>query len=68
MVDCDATSAQSFIGKRKSDSLGKEAMQRTMTNIIRWIAPGQPVSMDYRTDRLNIEVDEREIVIGISCG
>lgn len=66
--DCDASAAQSLVGQQKSDALGAEAMKRTGTSIIRWIAPGQPVSMDYRTDRLNMEIDTQDKVIHIRCG
>ncbi len=66
--ECDATAAQPLVGKQKSEALGIEAMKRTGAATIRWIAPGQPVSMDYRTDRLNVEVDEQERVIRFNCG
>jgi hypothetical protein len=68
VAECDASGAQSLIGQGKSDALGTEALKRTGTGTIRWIAPGQPVTMDYRTDRLNIEVDANEITTRITCG
>lgn len=68
MLDCDASAAQTLVGRQKSDALAALAMKRTGTKTVRWIAPGQAVTMDYRTDRLNIEVDAQEIAIRISCG
>jgi len=35
---------------------------------IRVIRPGDNVTMDYRTDRLNVELDENDIVTRIYCG
>lgn len=35
---------------------------------VRVIHPGQPVTRDFREDRLNIEVDQSGRVIGIKCG
>lgn len=66
--ECSALEAQSLVGRQHNEALGKEAMKRTGTNVLRVIRPGQPVTMDYRTDRLNIEIDERERVIRITCG
>ncbi len=65
---CETSAAQSLVGQRKSEALGVDAMKRTGTSTIRWIAPGQPVSMDYRTDRLNIELDDQERIIRVTCG
>jgi hypothetical protein len=68
MGECSAAGAQSLIGDRKSEALGQKAMKLTGTVVIRWIMPGQPVTMDYRTDRLNMELDAKERVIRITCG
>ncbi len=68
VLECDAAEAQSLAGQQKSEALGKDAMKRTGAKTIRWIAPGQPVTMDYRTDRLNIEVDTQENATRFTCG
>jgi Peptidase inhibitor I78 family len=35
---------------------------------VRIIRPGMAVTMDYREDRLNIEIDKRETIIRVACG
>lgn len=35
---------------------------------IRVIRPGDNVTMDYRTDRLNVELDENDVVTRVYCG
>lgn len=35
---------------------------------VRIIRPGMAVTMDYRLDRLNIEIDENETIIRLRCG
>lgn len=65
---CSAAKAQALIGRQHSEALGKDALRRTGAKVIRLIRPGQAVTMDYRTDRLNIGVDERDKVIRITCG
>jgi hypothetical protein len=35
---------------------------------VRVIRPNQPVTMDYRADRLNLELDARDRIIRVFCG
>lgn len=35
---------------------------------MRVIGPGQPVTMDYRADRLNVEHDANDVITRIYCG
>lgn len=65
---CDAGAAQGLVGQPASSALGAEALARTGARTIRWIQPGQAVTMDYRTDRLNIELDANNRVTAIRCG
>jgi hypothetical protein len=66
--ECDATRAQSLIGNQGDAALGREALDRTGARTLRWIRPGQAVTMDYSPQRLNIELDARDRVKGFSCG
>lgn len=34
----------------------------------RILRPGQPMTMDYRPDRINVELDDNDIVIRVFCG
>lgn len=34
----------------------------------RILRPGQPMTMDYRPDRINVELDDNDIVVRVSCG
>ena len=65
---CDAGKAQSLVGRDRSESLGAEAMRLSGAETIRWIRPGDMVTMDYREDRLNLHLDARGRVTKVRCG
>lgn len=65
---CDASRAQSLVGQQATAELGARAVALTGARTIRWIQPGQVVTMDYREDRLNISLDARNRVEQVSCG
>jgi hypothetical protein len=65
---CDDSEAQSLVGQAGTQDLGARALQLTRARTLRWIRPGDAVTMDYRTDRLNIHLDARGRVERISCG
>ena len=65
---CDAGPAQSLVGRQATSELGAEALRLTGARTIRWIQPGQAVTMDYREDRLNISLDAQNRVGRMSCG
>lgn len=65
---CDATRAQSLIGQVASQALGTDAVRTSGARTMRWISPGMAVTMDYRTDRLNIHLDGQNRVTRVDCG
>jgi hypothetical protein len=65
---CEASRAQGLVGQASSSALGSRALQLTGARSIRWIRPGDAVTMDYREDRLNIELDARGRVAAVRCG
>lgn len=65
---CAAEPALGLIGRDASNALADEALRLTGARTIRWIQPGQAVTMDYREDRLNIALDAFNRVERITCG
>jgi hypothetical protein len=65
---CDAARAAGLVGKPRSEPLGAEALRRSGARTLRWIPEGSVVTMDYREDRLNIELDRANRVTRIRCG
>ncbi len=66
--ECNAESAQYAVGQKTSVALAAELMKKTGSNTLRWIPPRTVVTMDFRSDRLNISYDDNMVIDRISCG
>lgn len=65
---CDATNAQWAVGQAASRATVDKAVTDSGSSTSRVIKPGQAVTMDFREDRLNIEVDDKNVVTAVRCG
>ena len=65
---CDASKAQALLGDEGTKALAAKAMKLTGAGAVRWVRPGDMVTMDYREDRLNIHLDAKNRVTRIACG
>ena len=65
---CNASPAQAMVGQVASQALGTEAVRASKARTMRWIGPDTMVTMDFRTDRLNIHLDAQNKVTRITCG
>jgi hypothetical protein len=67
-ASCNASTAQALIGQTASSDIAAEAQALSGATAVRWLRPGQAVTMEYRADRLNLQLDEQDKVIAIRCG
>lgn len=65
---CDAANAQWAVGQAASQATVDKAVSDSGSSSARVIKPGQAVTMDFREDRLNIEVDAKNVVTAVRCG
>ena len=65
---CNTEDLGDLVGRAASSELGTEALRRSGSRGLRWIRPGDAVTMDYRQDRLNIHLDGRNRVERFACG
>lgn len=65
---CNADALNDLVGRQASAELGADAMRRSRATRLRWIQPGDVVTMDYSESRLNIHLDSRNRVERIVCG
>lgn len=67
-AECNADNAQFAVGERYSEGLSFEAQQAAGANTVRKIEPDMAYTMEFRGDRLNLEVDRRDMVTTVRCG
>ncbi|WP_242112765.1 I78 family peptidase inhibitor [Luteimonas aquatica] len=67
-ADCNAAAAQSYVGQAASDANLDAVRGATGAKNVRVIKPGDAVTMDFRSDRLNIELDAQGRIARIGCG
>ncbi|AGI23895.1 hypothetical protein H681_10105 [Pseudomonas sp. ATCC 13867] len=65
---CDAKAVQSLIGKTIDANLTEQARRDAGASVARVLHPHQPVTMEYNSQRLNIDVDDRKVVRQVNCG
>ncbi len=67
-MTCDAKKASWAVGKVADDALVAKVKADTGSDRYRVIPPDTAVTMDYREDRVNIDVDKDNIVTNVRCG
>lgn len=65
---CQAGPVQDVVGKMPDESLVRDAVARSGAKTVRVIPHDGMVTMDYRGDRLNIQLDESGKITAVNCG
>ena len=65
---CDATGLQSQIGQKATPAVLEDLRGRSGATIGRILRPGQLVTMEYNDTRLNLIVDDKDVMTAIRCG
>lgn len=65
---CGASKVKGWTGKADTPAARETIAKASGARTVRWITPGMPVTMDFRGDRLNANLDAGGRYIGFSCG
>ena len=65
---CTAQAADRYVGQVASPDVVEQARRAAQADVARVLHPGDVVTMEYRTGRLNLEVDERNVIVRLRCG
>jgi len=65
---CDAAAAQFAVGKPASAALLEQARTKAGAQTARVLGPDDMVTLEYRSDRLNLNADQSAMIIRVNCG
>jgi Peptidase inhibitor I78 family len=66
--DCVAAKAQWAIGEPASNEILERARLAAEAGSARFLRPNQPITMEYSSSRLNLELNENDVVRAVRCG
>ncbi|PZO09210.1 MAG: hypothetical protein DCF27_06210 [Lysobacteraceae bacterium] len=66
-MTCQADKGQWAIGQIADEALVAKVQAETTSESVRVIKPGMMVTMDYRDDRVNLDVDDDNRVTAVRC-
>ncbi|WP_225774417.1 I78 family peptidase inhibitor [Pseudomonas sp. Marseille-Q5115] len=65
---CSSEAAQFAVGQQASQALLEQAKVRSGSLMARILGPHDPVTMDYRSERLNLNADDSGKIVRANCG
>lgn len=68
MEGCDVSDVKELIGQPWTEALAARAKDMTGATVVRTVRPGEAVTMDFREDRLTVELDAAGKVVSARCG
>lgn len=68
VANCNAAAAQFALGQSFGPALEREVRTRSGASVVRWLSPGQAVTMDLNPARLNLTLDGRSRITKAACG
>jgi len=68
VASCDAAKAQGFVGRKADGDTVQAAMAASGAKTVRVLRPGMMVTLDYRGDRLNLQLDGKGLIASTRCG
>ncbi|WP_368562911.1 I78 family peptidase inhibitor [Pseudoxanthomonas sp. UTMC 1351] len=65
---CQADKVQWAVGQEGNQANMGRVWRESGAGLIRPIGPNQAVTRDYREDRVNVELDDKNLITKVSCG
>jgi hypothetical protein len=65
---CNAAGTEDFMGQRGTSESGAAIMRATRATVLRWAPPGAMLTMDFREDRVTVDLGPDGKITKINCG
>ncbi len=67
-MTCQADKGQWALGQTAEDTVVAKIVADTTSERVRVIRPGMAVTMDFREERVNVDVDAENRIVSVRCG
>ena len=57
-----------FVGQPASSEVGAQMLAASGARVVRWVAMGMLITMEYRADRLTVRLDANNRILSATCG
>ena len=65
---CHAEGLEKYVGQAATTENGAAIQAESGARILRWIAHGSAVTLEFRDDRVNIKLDPQNRIEAVTCG
>ena len=65
---CENAQLGRFVGLQATQQVGAEMLSESGARVLRWVAIGQMVTMDFRGDRLTVHLGPTNLITSAACG
>ncbi|MBM3108041.1 hypothetical protein H8F21_27065 [Pseudomonas sp. P66] len=65
---CQASGAEFAVGKQATPALVEQARKASGSQMAHALGPNDVMTMDYRSERLNLHTNAQGVVISVNCG
>ena len=66
--ECRSEGLNAFVGREATSETGNEVLAKSGAKALRWLRPGQIVTMEFRSDRVNAKLDVQNRITAVTCG
>ena len=64
---CRSEGLDAFVGREPTAAVGSEILARSGAKVLRWLTPGMVVTMEFRSDRVNVYIGANNRIERIVC-
>jgi hypothetical protein len=66
--ECRREGLDAFVGREPTAELAAEILAKSGAKAFRWLQPGQIVTMEFRSDRVNAYIGANNRIERVTCG
>ena len=68
MALCNADAVQSLVGQEATEAVLEQAKTGSGAALVRALKPGEAATMEFRPDRIDVRLDENNVIQSLHCG